>query len=164
MSTGNIEDIVGAGGEGINSAVDPTTGALPVQRVDDPRFDDLTNPVLINVTGLSVATTYYPDVNGASQLGYKSLAFGGTLTGTADPNSITFTVETRINGIWIDVTGLFTTAAGASPPGTIQAPNATPVPFAISAEHFSYEKWRAVLVISGGTASAATVGSHQKAI
>jgi len=79
MSVGNIEDVVGAGDVSIGGALDPTTGALPVQRVDDPRFDDVLDPVLVNEDDLSVATHYFPDANGIAQLGYKSLSIQGKL-------------------------------------------------------------------------------------
>lgn len=152
-------------GGGAGAAIDQSSGVMNVQRVDDPRFDDLANPVLINVpTGpLAAGTYHYPDANGVSQLGYKPLSFGGRLTAGAT-DEVTFQVWAWNAFQWIDVTKIFTDDQGVSPiSAAIQAANGT-VDFAISIDHYPYAKWRATLVVTGGTANTATVGSYQKPI
>jgi len=166
MSTGNIEDIAGNGaGDGASAALDPITGSLKVTEQEQPRFDDLPNPVLINETPgpIAVGTHNYPDDNGVSQLGYKSLSFSGRLTAGAS-DTVTFQVWAWNAFQWVEVTKIFTDDQGVSPISTaIQAANNT-VDFGISIDHFPYEKWRATLVVAGGVANTATVGSHQKVL
>ncbi len=160
MSIGNIEDIVGAGDVSIGGALDPATGALPVQRVDDPRFDDNPNPVLVNATNLSVGTHNFPDDNGVAQLGQKSLSFAGTITG----NTIDFQVWGYNGTQWIQVTQMFVLNNGTAPPGTLQSSGGTPLLFGIHIDHFPYQKWRATLEVATSTTNSATVGSYQKPI
>jgi hypothetical protein len=115
-------------------------------------------------TGPLAAATYnYPDADGVSQLGYKSLSFSGRLTaGAAD--TITFQVWAYNAFQWVDVTKIFTDDQGVSPiSAPIQAADET-LDFAISIDHFPYAKWRATLVVTNGAANTATVGSYQKAI
>lgn len=165
MSVGNIEDIVGAGDVSIGGALDPATGALPVQRVDDPRFDDNPNPVLVNETNLSVATHYFPDANGVAQLGYKSLSLAGNIVSGSAGETLTFSVEAW-NGVeWIDLIGPFTDETGTSPIASKPTATNSTDNFAISWDHFPYQKWRTVVTVSGTlTSNSANVGSYQKAL
>jgi hypothetical protein len=164
MSVGNIEDIVGNGaGDGASAAFDPASGSLKVTEQEQPRFDDLPDPTLINISNAGAGTVNYPDDNGASHLGYKSLSFGGTITGSAT-DTITFQVWGYDGTQWFQVTQMFISNAGVSPPGTIQSGSATPVLFGLHIDHFPYQRWRATTVITGGTTNSATIGSYQKAI
>lgn len=156
---GNLENVIGNGKGGIGGAVDSTTGSLNVQRTDDPRFDDVSDPTLINEANLAIDTHNFPDDNGVSHLGYKSLSFAGTING----NTITFQVWGYNGTQWLEVTQMFTTNAGVSPPGTIQAAGSA-VLFGIHTDHFPYQKWRATLVVAASATNSATIGSYQKAI
>lgn len=153
-------DIVGSGVGGVGGAVDQLTGSLNVQRTDDPRFADIPDPVLINENNLAIATYNFPDDNGVTQLGQKSLSFAGTITG----NTIDFEVWGYNGTQWLEVTQMFTTNAGVAPPGTIQSSGGTPVLFGIHIDHFPYQKWRATLVVATSATNSATIGSYQKPI
>jgi len=153
------ENRIGNGQGGVGSAVDAVTGSLNIQRTDDPRFDDISNPVLINETNLSIDVHNFPDDNGVAHLGEKSLSFAGTING----NTIDFQVWGYNGTQWVEVTQRFILNDGSSPPGLIQSAG-SPVLFSLDIDHFPYQKWRATLVVAGSATNSATVGSYQKAI
>jgi hypothetical protein len=157
-------DVIGNAKGGVGSALDVASGSLQVIEQNQPRFDDVNNPILINEAGPLAAATYnYPDANGISHLGFKSLSFEGKLqAGAAD--TITFSVWATNGYEWIEVTGIFTDEGGVSPVGgPIQAANNT-VSFSISVDHFSYAKYLARLVVTNGASNNAHVASYAKAI
>ncbi len=163
MSGAQLQDIVGNGQGGLGGAVDSSSGSLKVTEQSQPRFDDLSNPVLIVETNKSAGTFNYPDDNGVSQLGYKSLSFNGRLTAGAT-DTVTFQIWAYNAFQWIEITKIFTDDQGVSPiAAPIQAANNT-VDFGISVDHFPYAKWRATLVVAGGTTNTAGVGSYQKVL
>lgn len=166
MSVGNIEDIVGAGDVGIGGALDPATGALPVQRVDDPRFDDFGNPVFVNETNKAAGGPYYyPDMNGVSMLGFRSLSFFGEITAAAE--TWVFIIQGSNDGInWQNVSGQFLDDTGTQPvPGAQLSVTGGQEIFGWSKAHFDFKLFRASIEITGTvTANSAKIGSYQKAI
>jgi hypothetical protein len=165
MSTGNIEDVVGnGGGTSLGLVTDSVSGSLKVTEQEQPRFDDLVDPGLVNASTIPVGVNYYPDANGVSTLGYNgSLSFSGELVSGTAGHTITFTVEAANASKWIDVTSQFLSDAGAQPPAAITANNST-VTFGISKEIFAWAKYRAVITVGTGTNNSALVESLSKAV
>jgi hypothetical protein len=108
----------------------------------------------------------YPDAEGVSQLGYKSLSFEGKVRSGTAGETLTLSVEGTNGFEWIDVIGPFIDETGASP---ITAPlvnvaNATDS-FAVSIDLFPYAKWRVKVVVTGTTSdNEVKVTSYQKAV
>lgn len=166
VNFGNQENIIGNGKGGLGGAVDAVTGSVNVQRTDDPRFDDIPNINLVNETNLSVADHYYPDSNGVSQLGEKSLAFEGHVVSGTAGETLKLTIEGTNGYQWNTVVGPFINNVGVSPvvSPVVNVTN-TAADFSISWDHFPYQKWRVYIEVTGTTSSnSARVASYQKAI
>jgi hypothetical protein len=163
MSIGNIEDLVGAGDVSIGGALDPITGALPVQRVDDPRFDFVNDPDFVSETNKAIGVYHYPDANGLSMLGFDSISFVGEITAVGDTWAVT--IEGSNDGTkWDDVTNQFLDGNGAQPPTVISITGGTQQ-FSLSNSNYDFRLFRMRIEITGTvTANSALVGSYQKAI